>query len=236
MALPVVTAALFAVGCPESSPPAPGLDGDTPPADAGTIDPTQDTDGDGLCDTTEIQWGTLVEDPDSDDDGLNDWVERILGFDAFDPGSPTRELLVFLTENEASSAQLPILRAVRGEGETYAGAFMELPIADRLGVTAREFFEGAYAVGAMPAENVYEIHEEDQVFVGVTGRTQLYFEVRFAYGDAVDRGCGRVYPFRYDIRREDGATVYARRFILVVLPRGQRLDTVEWCVPEGGCL
>ncbi|MFK7988307.1 MAG: hypothetical protein AB8I08_19965 [Sandaracinaceae bacterium] len=236
-AIPLVVAlSLLATGCPKVT-PVPLEDGGPPRVDSGPIDRFQDTDGDGLCDDTELEWGTLLMDPDTDDDGLNDRVERQLGYDAFDPNSPDRELLVFLSENPSSSVQLPILRAVRGAGENYAGAFMPLPVPDRLDLDARSFFEGAVAVGAMPAENVIEVREEEERFISVNGRTQLFYEVRFAYGENIDRSCARVYPFQYEIRRDDGATAFFRRYTLIVLPRGQRLDTVEWCAPEGSpCL
>ena len=229
----VVIAAVMAVGCPKPPAMLPDTGPDVPDAGPGA---RIDTDGDGLCDETEILWGSLVEDPDTDDDGFNDRIERQIGSDGFDPNSPDRDEVLFLTENPSSSVQLPILRAVRGEGENYAGAFMELPVVDRLDLTARSYFEGALAVGAMPPENVFEVREDEERFIGVTGLTQLYYEVRFAYGENLDRGCARTYSFVYEIRRDDGVAFYRRRFVLVVLPRGQRLDTVEWCVPEGGCL
>ena len=70
----------------------------------------------------------------------------------------------------------------------------------------------------------------------MVGETQLVYEVRFAFGANTPRLCTRAYPFRYQIKRSDGRLVYLGRFLLIVLPAGQRLDTAEWCPPEGGCI
>jgi len=223
-------------GCPGPQPPPP------PPGDAGVIDlmdsgpDTRDSDGDGLCDATEIAWGTDPLAVDSDLDGLTDRAERDFGYAPLLPDSPERSLLVFMNENDASTAQLPVEGIVRGEGESFTGGFQALPIANRLDYDADTFLELAQAVGANPMGNVFEVRAEEQRFVGVFGRTQLTFEVRFAFGSATPRGCVTAFPFRYQIKREDGRTVAYGRYLLVVLPDGERLDTAEWCVPDGNCI
>lgn len=232
----IAASASLLLGCPEVTdpPPSPNPDAQTE-GDAGGVERI-DTDGDGLCDDTELAWGTLVEEADSDGDGFNDRIERDLGFFPLLPDSPDRESLLFLTENEASSVQLSVVRTVRGLGESYLGGFTSLPTSDRLGVTARSFLQAAVAVGAMPDENVAEVVAEEQRFTGVVGRTQLFFEVRFGFGDELPRGCGRVFPFRYTVKRDDGTTFLNRRYLIVVTPRSQRLENIEWCVAEGGCI
>ncbi|MCB9598625.1 MAG: hypothetical protein H6719_38270, partial [Sandaracinaceae bacterium] len=195
-----------------------------------------DTDGDGLCDETEIAWGTNPEAVDSDLDGLTDRAERDLGYAPLLPDSPPRDLLVFLEEAEGATAQYPIQRIVRGNGEVYTGAFVATRVANRLDYDASTFLEQAHAVGAYPMENVFEVLPEAQQFRGVFGRTELTYEIRFAFDGATPRSCVTAFPFSYQIKREDGVTVGFGRYLLVVLPDGGRLENAEWCVPDGGCI
>ena len=195
-----------------------------------------DTDGDGLCDETELAWGTDPGAVDSDLDGLTDRAERDFGYAPLLPDSPSRDLLVFLEESDVSTAQFPVQQIVRGNGETYTGAFNATPVANRLGYDASTFLELAHAVGAFPMENVFEVREDEQRFVGVFGRTELTYEVRFQFAGATPRSCVTAFPFSYQIKREDGVTVGFGRYLLVVLPDGMRLADSEWCVPDGGCI
>lgn len=216
-------------------PPPPPTDGGEPtPPDSGPS--FLDSDGDGLCDDTEIMWGTDPMAADSDRDGLTDRAERDFGYAPLEADSPPRDILLFMEEREGGTAQFPIERVVRGEGETYTGAFEPLPVANRLDYDAATFLEAALAVGAVPAENVFEVRSEEQRFLGVFGRTQLVFELRFEFGSAIERSCVTAFPFRYQIKREDGVLVGFGRYLLVLLPSGERLDTAEWCVPDGDCI
>ena len=226
--------AVLLTGCPTSPPPPPPPGDAGPGTDAGPDN--VDTDGDGLCDDTEIMWGTDPAAADSDLDGLSDRVERDFGYAPLEPDSPARDLLLFMDEGEGSTAQFPVERVIRGRGETYSGAFEALPVQNRLDYTAQTFLEAAIAVGAVPMENVFEVRPDEQRFVGVFGRTQLVFELRFAFGGATDRGCVTAFPLRYQIKRSDGALVGYGRYLLVLLPPGERLDTASWCVPDGGCI
>jgi len=220
----------------------PGFDAG-PPVDAGppfTFDggppSDQDLDGDGLCDTTELAMGTDPGSADTDADGLNDRVEVELGFRPLEPGSPEREILLFMEETPQASVQASVSLVVRAEGQTYTGAFEALPVFDTLDLDARTFLADAVASGAVPAENVFDVQQVEQRFVGVFDRTQLVWELRFEFGDQLPRSCIRAYPFRYLVKRDDGFLVAGRRNLLVVLPDGQRLDTTEWCRPEGDCI
>lgn len=228
-----LAAALF-VGCPSPPPPPPPPGDGGPPHDSGSS--LLDSDNDGLCDDTEIMWGTDPLLPDTDHDGLTDRAERDLGYAPLEPGSPSRDLLLFMEEGAGSSAQFPVERVVRGEGETFSGAFEPLPIANRLDYDAGTFLESARAVGAVPMENVFEVRPDEQRFLGVFGRTRLVFELRFDYGGAVVRECVTAFPFRHQVKRGDGVLVGFGSYLLVLLPRGQRLDTAPWCVPEGNCI
>ncbi len=223
-------------GCPrQPRPPPPRDDGGVIVLmDAGPD--MQDTDGDGLCDATEVEWGTDPFAADSDLDGLTDRAERDFGYAPLLPDSPPRDQLVFMQESAGSTAQLPVEVIVRGRGETYTGGFQALLITNRLDYDANTFLELAHAVGANPMENVFEVRPLEQRFVGVFGRTQLTYEIRFAFGSSTPRECVTAFPFRYQIKRDDGRTVGFGRYLLVLLPVGQRLDTAAWCVPDGGCI
>lgn len=234
---PWLAIALLA-GCsnePAPPPPPPG-DGGGPAEPDGSAAVPRDTDGDGLCDGSELSYGTDPANADTDDDGLPDRVEVELGYKPARPDSPSREALTFLGESELASRQLVVAHIVRGDGENYTGAFEALPVKDRLDLTALDFYRESLAVGATPMENVFDVAPEEQRFYAVSGRTQLVFEVRFEFGQNVPRLCARAYPFRYHIKRSDGALMYAARSLLIVLPPGDRLDTTEWCVYEGGCI
>lgn len=232
----LVLLALALTGCPGSTTPPPPPPGDGGPRVDGELIDFTDTDGDGLCDRTELMWGTDPTLVDTDGDGLTDRVERDFGFAPLEPGSPERDELIFMPETEGGSVQLGIERVVRGEGETFTGGFEALPVADPLDLDAMTFLEAHLATGAVPRENVFEVRPEAAQLVGVFGRTQLVYEVRFAFGANIPRSCARAYPWRYAIKRDDGVLVYLRRFLLVVLPRGERIDTADWCVPEGRCI
>lgn len=237
----VLGAALLA-GCPrpptpppvDSGPP-PSEDAGPPPVDAGPL-VREDTDGDGLCDDTEITFGTDPEARDSDSDGFTDRVERDLGYAPLVPDSPDDLILVFMDAEAGASAQFPLSFQVRGDGETYTGAFNSLPVVDELGLDAFAFYDSGRAVGAAPPDNVTEVRVEDQTYVAVFGRTTLQFELRFEFGDNVERGCAQAYPFRYDVKRDDGAIVFVGRYLLVVVPPDIPLAAAPWCVESGECI
>ncbi|MGE0784807.1 MAG: hypothetical protein AB7S26_03890 [Sandaracinaceae bacterium] len=233
----LVLLVLGAAGCPKPPGPpdgGPPGDGGPPVPDAG--DGAGDDDGDGLCNATERSMGTDPENTDSDSDGLDDRVEVELGYRPLQPDSPQRDVLVFMQETEIASQQLTIPLIVNGGGHTYTGAFEALSVFDTLDLTAMDLLEEASAVGAMPMENVFEVMVPEQRFVDVQGRTQLFWELRFAFGDNLPRSCIRAYPFRYQVKRDDGYFVLYDRYLLVILPEGQRLDTAEWCRPPGDCI
>jgi hypothetical protein len=233
---PFVLAVCALTGCPESPPPIPRVDGGPPPrVDANTWD-YSDSDGDGLCDRTEGMRGSDPLLVDSDGDGLSDRVEIDYGYEPSRSDIPNRSLLVFLNENSASSAQMGITYVARAEGQSYAGAFQALAVNDRLLLDARDYYAGSFAIGAMPPENVFEVRETEEAFLHVMGRTLLVFEVRFAFAANLPRECARAYPWRYNIKRDDGAIVQTDEYLLVIVPEGQRAETAEWCVPEGNCI
>lgn len=235
------TASLFlalvlAAGCDGDPPPPPPPPGDGGGLDGAIPNPGLDSDGDGLCDGTERIRNTDPFSPDTDLDGITDRVELDFGYNPLQPSSPDRAQVFFLTENPVSTRQVPITRVIRGDGENYTGAFESLPVLDELDQSAINFYEDSLAVGAIPMANVVMVAPEEERFYGVVGQTELVFEVRLSFGGNVPRLCTRAYPFRYQIKRSDGRILYIGRFLMVVLPDGERIDTAEWCEPFGGCI
>ena len=214
-------------GCPRSQPPPYWLDGG-PRVDAGNPGRI-DSDEDGLCDPQEEMRGLRIDHPDTDADGYSDLTEVSLGFDPFLRSSPDRDEILVLPETPTGQARVTFDFAVSGMGETYAGSFQAVDQMFSDGIDASDFYEGSGPVGAEPPTNVFAIDEERQSFVGVTGRTQLIFDVRFAFGTTEPMGCMRAYPFQYIVKREDGRIVTARRFTLVVAPNGERPGAGTWC-------
>jgi len=227
-----ILGALFLVGCPESTaPPAPGPDAG--PSDAPA--PEVDTDGDGLCDDTEVARLTDPEDSDTDGDGYSDYVEAIFGYDPRVPSSPARDDVVSLREHPEASVQVTVSVIVRGAGEDFTGAFEALSARDPLGLTALGFYERSVALFANPEANVAVMEPDAERFGGVIGTTQLNYEVRLAFGPNLERRCLRAYPFRYVVKRSDGRVVSSARRLLVIVPVGETIAGGAWCAPSGPC-
>ncbi len=195
-----------------------------------------DTDGDGVCDATELARGTNPASGDTDGDGFSDYAEMLLGFDPDDPASPDRDRVHILRETSDASLQIPLTQSVRGAGEDYSAAFESLGRPDDGGDTATTFYEGSVATFAEPPENVAVVDASGEAFRGVVGTTLLGFELRFAFGGATPRLCTRGHLWRYNIKRSDGRLVGVTTGLLLILPPGDTLATTEWCLPAGGCL
>jgi len=229
----LVLAPILLAGCPTSNPP---FTPPPPPDDAGPdvdapSDIGLDTDQDGLCDRTEPSYHTDPLNPDSDGDGYPDGTEVIDGDDPSLPSEPIRDRIVFLTEAPDATATLTITQAVRAAGESYTGAFQSLTTRDAYGRQAGDLFVSASATVATPPDNVIAIDGEQ--FIGVNGRTLLVYELSFAFGDQIPRDCAAAYPFRYNIKRQDGRLVATTRYTLVVLPPGATPASAPWCVLAG---
>src|SRR5690606_38201001 len=138
-----------------------------------------DSDGDGLCDSTELSRGTDPNLPDTDGDGVSDRVEVDFGFRPTRTDSPDRTLLIYLSERRGASVDAPIVYTARGQGESFSGSFQPLAVVDPDGVTAEDYFSAAIALRANPPQHVFQIVPEEQHFDTVIGRTELYFMVSF---------------------------------------------------------
>jgi hypothetical protein len=223
--LAFVFAAILLTGCPRSDRPS-LLDGSLAP-DAATS--RRDTDGDGLCDGQEETRGLRVDHPDTDGDGFSDLMEVSLSFDAFQPTSPNRETIVLMEETTTTGeARVVVTTSVNGGGETYSGSLQSIEQTMPDGHDVLDFYESSGPVGAEPMTNVFAIDQPTQSFLGVSGRTQLVFEVRLAFR-GTPAGCMRAYPFQYLVKREDGNIVAAQRFTLVIAPPGSRPGVGTWC-------
>ncbi len=228
--LPLLGAAcaLAAAGCRQPSP--------IPTPDGGSSDANVivyvDSDGDGLCDDTELARRTDPTRPDTDGDGFSDRVEVDFGYNPTRTDSPDRDIVVRTREAAGATIDVPVAYVARGEGQSFTGAFQAMPVLDAQGVTANDFYARSVAVGADPMHNVFEVVPEEERFDGVDGRTQLVFVVTFESPSTEPRGCRRAYPFRYNVKRSDGTLVFSRRFLLVVEPEGE----AGWCPPVGTCI
>jgi len=207
-------------GCPRSNPPFVVDDG------GGDAQPFVDTDADGLCDAHEVSRGTRIDDPDTDADGFSDLMEASLGFDPALPASPERDGLVYLREQPGATTSVTFALPVSGMGETFTGAFASARQLFEDGEDATRYFDSAAAIAADPMSSIFMI--EGERVLGVNGRTQLVFDVRFRFDDPVV-GCSRAYPFQYAVKRDDGRIVAVRRYTLIVEPTDAE---APWCSPR----
>lgn len=226
--------ALALVGCSDTVGPPPPRDLGPGVLDGSGGTP-EDLDGDGLCNVTEMAEGTDPLNPDSDGDGFPDRAERTFGYDALNRAIPDREGVHLLRETPESTLQVAFEQIVSA-GDEYGGAFDAVEVFDLADQDAATFYRSSVATFAEPPDNVAELDETGQTFRGVVGRTLLGFEVRFAFEDALPRGCIRGYPFVYTVKRADGVRVAIFRDLLLVLPVGATLETGGWCSYEGGCI
>jgi hypothetical protein len=197
------------------------------------IPPDRDTDGDGLCDVRELVRGTRIDVADTDGDEVPDYFEFVLGTSPLDPTTPTVAELLFLPESLGASVSMGVRRSVVGAGEDFSGAFVAYQVYDPEGLSGDSFFSRAYATSANPMGNVALVAPDEERYYGVLGSTELGFEVELAVpAGFLPRGCGRVYPLRYDIKRSDGRFVGGDRRFLVVLPVAGSFADGPWCFPE----
>ncbi len=189
-----------------------------------------DTDGDGLCDTTEFARGTDPALLDTDGDGFSDLVELQVGSDPRSRATPDRELLVFLPTDRGFVASTLLTYGVRGEGGNYVGGFSARRRPYGGEASANDFFDRAFAVSARPLAQVGAI--EGERFIHVVGRTLLSYQVDLAYRDRDGLvECMELFPFVYQVKLEGVGLVGYQQRLLVVGPRAMSPGRGAWCVP-----
>ena len=227
-------AAVLGAGCPTS-----GDGGDAtldlgPARDLGPR-PGADTDGDGLCDLTEIRLGTDPTKADTDGDGYPDWHETSNRSDAASGSEPPPADLSTLVESPTSTVSWGTTARVSGSGATYFPDFLAALSDDPFGTTASAFYVGTRALDASPRDNVGRIDTATGQFQGVVGTTQLFFVSDFAYGTVPTRGCLRLYSFYVRVKTDTGSYVAAKKGYLLVGPAGASPLTGPWCDPPSPC-
>lgn len=191
---------------------------------------TVDSDGDGLCDATEIARNTDPFLADTDGDGFPDLVELQIGSDPRSRSSPNRTQIVALPTDRIFSASTLLSYDVRAEGGDYVGGFTARARPYGGPTSANDFFLRAFAVSTAPTGNASAIEEER--FRGVVGRTRLTYQIDFEYRDRdgfVD--CMELYPFAYQVKLENVGLVGYQPRLLLVGPRAMSPGNGEWCVP-----
>ncbi len=190
-----------------------------------------DTDGDGLCDSTEATRGTGRLEPDTDGDGIPDGVEYALDYDELVAGSPEEANVVRLLEEADTSATLAFDVEVNADG-TDVTAGLQRGSTGGLDVDVfDDYASGVVAVSAYPAENVANVETSRAIFRQVRGQTRLSFEARVRFpADAAPFGCSRLMPFRLVVKTTTGNTLAIVSRALIVEPRlGASRDVATWC-------
>jgi Bacterial TSP3 repeat len=231
-----VIALAFALGlasCASGAPPDHASGPEASMADASAPDPTElDSDGDGLCDATEEELGTNPQSNDTDGDRVPDLIELASDFDPVDPADPALDQIAYLEGARGASLDFEVRTTVDGDGQSLSGWFSPAGSFYTDGLTAADFFDGSTAISADPVDAARSINQEAASFAAVLGRTRLAFDLRFDFGARPDLKCGRVYPFRYAIKSDDGDTRSERFYLLIVGPSGGTGPNAgELCAP-----
>lgn len=194
-------------------------------------DPNDDRDRDGVCNGTEL---ALMSDPDrgdTDRDGIPDFTEAFANFVATDPLIPAPDQLLYLFAASRESVAFELRMTVNGSGLGYTGEFRALDAPDPRGVTAKDFYLGAEALGGEPADNVRGVQAESERFESVLGKTRVSFQLHFAIGAAKVTGCTMGYPFEYRLKDDNGRFSASRDYLLVVTPDLNANGEHTFCVP-----
>jgi hypothetical protein len=202
--------------------------------DAGQPDRALDSDGDGLCDTTEQQVGTDPHMKDSDGDGLPDLIELANGFDPNNRADPGVDQLAYLQAKLGAATDFPVRATFDGDGGGVSGYFDALPSIYSDLSTAQDFYRGTTAVSADPVDAVRSIDSESARFAAVLGHTRLGFSLHFEYlADSPPVTCARAYPFRYSLKADNGDVSGDRMFLLIVSQEAAGATDLDYCLPVG---
>jgi hypothetical protein len=223
--------ALAWFGCGKSSDMR-GDPGHPPLSDAATPGGASDRDGDGLCDTTEVEFGSDPKRSDSDADGIPDLIELGNGFDATDSTLPAGDQVAYLTAEPGAMLDFPVRVTIEGTGVGVSGRFESMGSFYSDSSEAKDFFRTAQAVSADPVDGVRSIDTEAARFRSVLGRTRLEFSLRFVYAANSSR-CALAYPFSYVLESDSGEVLSDVLCLLVVSPQGADTSVDGYCLPSG---
>lgn len=191
----------------------------------------EDRDGDGLCDVSEEVAGTDRDAPNTDRDRLPDLFEVAYDFNAANPDIPAADQVGYLDARPGASLDFTVRATVDGDGQGHTGQFRaQTPIYGGT-VGADTFFTGSVAVSADPTDNVRGLEADASRFGSVLGSTRLSFRLRFQVPTDIelDEDCARAYPFRYELKGDDGESRARRQYLLVVAPDGASGPEGPWC-------
>jgi hypothetical protein len=178
--------------------------------------PRPDTDGDGLCDDTEIEvLRSDPEDVDTDGDGFLDGFEYSQGTSPLSVTAPDPARV--LTWSEAPSAHVESVFNVyfRGNGEGVFGAFYESPSGVD-GVRGEDLGFVIEALAALPPSNAQD--RVGERFLSVLGQTRLSFRLSADWGEREPAGCRRAYVLYPSAYAEGSGLIYLRGLYLDVRP------------------
>lgn len=194
----------------------------------------KDSDSDGLCDSTELDIGTDPNNADSDHDGLPDLVELGNGFDPTNPNSPMADQLAHLEAKPGATLDFPVRATVDGDGQGVTGSFQAVTSIYADGTSAEDYYQGSVAIAVDPVDAVRNIDAPSAHFDSVLGPARLVFSLRFVYSDVrANPTCAKSYPFKYNIKSDDGSISADRLSLLIVEPEGQNGRDVPHCLPAG---
>lgn len=213
------------VACaPGSAARDPSLDGS-----AEEVAGDEDSDGDGLCDSSELALGTDRSRADSDGDGLLDVHEQIAGTDPRDRLDPSPDRVALL--QAGGRLDFAISLAVDQSGAAVRGELKDRNALDPQERRAGDFFRGSSAREAVPPENVRNVESGRARFASVLGRTQLTFALRFAAEADAALDCAAVLPFDYAATLDDGSVIEKQRVLLVVAKDATPPAAEDFCRP-----
>jgi hypothetical protein len=202
---------------------------------AAVLNPDDDRDRDGICDVTEAALTTDPDRVDTDRDGLPDFTEVNANFDATNPMIPGLDAVAYLSAASANTIEFEARMTVDGSGLGYTGEFRTREAFDPNGLTAKDFYQGAVAIGGQPTDNVRGVQAESERFESVLGRTRVAFQLRFGIGVVKPANCSFGYPFEYRLKDDNGRFTATRDYLLIVTPDSDARGQHKYCLPAA-CL
>ena len=201
-------------------------------------DPNEDRDNDGVCNGTELALGRDPDRVDTDRDGIPDYTEVNANFPLTDPAIPGPDQVAYLYADSYMNIDFIVRMTVNGSGLGYTGEFRPFEAFDARGITARDFYIGAEAIGGDPTDNVRGVQADAERFESVLGKTRVSFQLHFGIGTVKVAGCTIGYPFEYRLKDDNGRFSASRDYLLIVSPDsraagepGEQMREPKFCVP-----